>query len=477
MSCTLNFRTISNCKDNTIIDYSIALFNLDSNGAIVNGTPILSGMTAPPPSFSGVTINGNDALNDGISVDESLLPNSIRICLEFFTDGCGQHFVNECIDYHPLPKSVWSSDRLEPDNNGNVNVAITNTKGSTATSPADCLPMRIEVWTEDYGLWETIYGRECDNFANWTSDTFTTLGTGESILEHILGGTLGMTIDKLGWATANNWNYRAIVDGITDTSNLAARTNAQEITLKTYVGSNSVLQDPNCPSESINADNVTQICKPISIWHSGGDISVNDPTDPDFEIRIKPTTTIPEGANGNLPTLADISITDLTGTYPFLSPKFLISQTGTEIRVARDYDNTIEHDLANLFIKYDKPNGLNAEFSIWKEVGDAGQGATRRDLIPSFGRPNKTVACDNFDATINLFSRSTDNWQDQEVNSIYNLGGNSGNLNISNTNATAFTPVTFSVNGVGIYDMFMSQQITDGTVSTANAKIEFNYKY
>ena len=166
---------------------------------------------------------------------------------------------------------------------------ITNTKDgapipAAACTDGECAMLCFRMIEPEEGtdfVHECIIGVIGQPFSTYTSDMYAT-GDPKSILSHVVAidipsdcSTSTWQLDKEGFAEANNYNYRAFEENITQLTPLYIRTQAKQIKIETTTGGTACGNpSPNC-ALSDNFDNFDLICRMEGMISGAGSATNN----------------------------------------------------------------------------------------------------------------------------------------------------------------------------------------------------------
>ena len=196
------------------------------------------------------------------------------------TDQCPTVSSTHTVTYEAPPQAESRVQLNETDTSTGIasGNSITDTKDDGSVAPSGQERKIVIKWANavdnNYTVMGTLTGVTGDEpWTNFTGDTPEV----QDFLNYLSGTTGNFGIDRQGWATANNYNYRAIDDNITDLTDLSARTEAKDIKFCTYWGG----ANSDCP-ESTNADNEDENLAVYTILDARGydNVTVQNPNTP-----------------------------------------------------------------------------------------------------------------------------------------------------------------------------------------------------
>ncbi len=276
----------------------------------------------------------------------------------------------------PEPTPFGHIETTEPDpSTGTVNAATTSLKpDSTTVMPCDECGF-LEVLKRKAGTNDPYVIHEIvENLTGATANQASTNNPSETILDHIPGtdvlfdcsGITYFQFDKKGWATANDYNYRAIEDGIQDTTNLDIRHNAQDLIFIYKTGGQCDGSNETCPVVSSNTDNVDTICSLLFPW--GGSIRVNlasnAPLNDDLKYQLKFQLVATKGVRYNHLNQAYTNFSH-TVTPSFNGEDVRFAQPNTEAeQMIVSFDSPTVDTYYDMFVSAKRINGLYGEVRI-----------------------------------------------------------------------------------------------------------------
>lgn len=380
----------------------------------------------------------------------------------------------------------------DPDvSTGVSQITVTNTKPDSSAVPCgECA--RIVVETRDAGstgAWTLL--EEITGITGQPVSTYTTTGGADSIVPHIVATDIlfdctgtGSTVqfDKKNWADSNDYNYRAIEDSISDLTDVAARTAAKDIRFTTYVGGSCTGQtSTDCPVESINPDNQSEICSIYGIIGGGMNafIDIGDP-DGSFFSQFNSAKN-----NFNPYDAVDTIFPTITSNdHATLTPVYIHATTANNIqyRAEFDYIPAIGDGCRYTEINQAKAWGLTYYAQQYNEIQQPGvhtYSAARLGIIRS-----DNEACTIPDINLRMFNYhagvgSVDDPVQNPTLTVTEVGFTHVPTNFGGTTAASQEDVIIPITTTGIYTIELKWKvdssqcgITDDIISIM--KVEIN---